>query len=379
MRKLDILAFLGEFFSMDAFNETIINYSSKSILLNYNKYKLWFSYIPENIKIKKRDINLYITKSERLNYYISPFILLVNNAILFRQMLKMCWQFRPRVVIVDGFILPILAGILKKCKLCEKSVYITGDWHPANKRRDRLISYFGNIFVFPYLDYLSCKSSDVVLNYSDEIAKARYKYWNKRITKREKTIYFPLKISTDKTGLEKKNKKIGFIGILREDSGLDIVIRSLSKLREVNSFSLKIIGAHSHDYEHFRNLAKRYQVDKYVEFLGFVKRGEFEENLSDCFCGINLVLGKGSYTSYTYPGKIGDYLQYLLPIIATENIGYAKKIIRNNRLGIITTPTEDKFIDALIKVYKEQKQYRKNIIEYINAIPRINIKELIEL
>jgi len=72
------------------------------------------------------------------------------------------------------------------------------------------------------------------------------------------------------------------------------------------------------------------------------------------------------------------YLQYLLPVITTEGAGPFTSIIREEELGLVIEPTENAFMSAVNKVYEEFPRYRQNIVQYINSMPKVDIKELIE-
>ena len=162
------------------------------------------------------------------------------------------------------------------------------------------------------------------------------------------------------------------------NSGLDIAIKSLGRIRSAIDSNLIIIGKKSQSYEFFKQLASDCGVENYVKFLGFVETDQFKEILSKCFCGINIVKNQGSYSSYTIPGKFLHYIQYLLPAITTKSAGPFSYVLKNEKLGLVIEASEDEFINAVDKIYKNQEEYRRNILGYVDAMQETTIKELIE-
>lgn len=378
MNKLDILIFKQYSSDTDSFIEDILDYKSNSVILIVDFDKIMVRYKPSNINFKKNTILLFKTKSYKLNYYISPLIVFINMVKILKLFSFICWRYRPKVFWVENSYAALIVGFLRKCHLCGKSIYLPGDWVAIKGNKKKLLSYVGNNLVFPILDYLACKLNDVVLNHTKKIAEARYKFWGKKIAKKEKLYLYQPRIKISNISLNKMNKNICFIGQMRKESGLDLAIKALSKIRQHQDISLIIIGPKTQYYEYFRRLSKQYHVEPHVKFLGFVETDRFINILSDCFCGINLLIVKDTYSFYTIPGKIMHYIQYLLPVIATEGTGYFSSVVKDNELGLVIEASETEFINAVYKIYHEQREYRNNIIKYINSFPKVDIKELIE-
>lgn len=372
-----MLAFKMYSYDSDSFIEDIICYSNKSIILIYDFDKIVVQYKPSNINFSKSIIRLYKTKNSRLNYYISPLLLLVNMVIFIKLFLMVCWKYRPKVCWIENSYAALIVGILRKCHLCDKSIHVPGDWL-VNVNNKKVYSYIANNLLFPILDYWACRLNDVVLNHTEKIAEARYKFWGKKIAKNEKLYLYKMQIKASNNHNTGEKKAVCFIGNMREDSGLDIAIKCLPDIRKKRDVILKIVGPKKQYYEYFKRLSREYDVEQYVKFLGFVETNKFAEMFSDCFCAINLVTNIDSYSSYTIPGKLIHYLQYLLPVITTEGAGPFTSVIREKELGFVVEPTKDAFVDAVFKVYSGHQQYRENIVQYINSMPKVDIKELIE-
>ena len=377
MNKIDVLAYKSYSYDTDSFIEDIICYSPNSIILIFDFDKIHVHYKPANIRFRKNDIKFLKFNNQRLNYYLSPFLLLLYFLIYIRLFTTICWRYRPKVCWIENSYAALIIGILRKFRMCNKSIYVPGDWVAGVNYKNFFKNILNN-FVFPIVDYIACKFNDVVLNHVEEIAKARYKFWGKKIAEKESIYRYKLRIRVDISSINKESKSICFLGTMRIDSGLDMVIKSLDRIRKYHDITLKIIGHHVQDYDYLKRLTEQYQLDKYVQFLGFVPTERLPEILPECFCGINVLSTLNSYSSYTIPGKLMHYLQHILPVIATEGVGPCKSVIRENELGVIIEPSQDMFIDAVLKVYSEQKQYKENIIHFINSLPEVDFKEMVE-
>jgi len=231
MSKIDILAFKNYSYDSDSFIEDILCYSRNSILLISDFDKITVQHKPSNINFGKRTIRFYRAKSLRLNYYISPLLLWVNMFIFIKLLSKICWKYRPKVCWIENSYAAVIVGILRKCNLCDKSIYVPGDWVVSAQNR-RVLSYVANNLFFPILDYLACKLNDVVVNHTEQIAESRYKYWGKKIAKKEKLYQYKMQIRADNSHGDTEKKAICFIGNMREDSGLDIAIKCLTDIRK---------------------------------------------------------------------------------------------------------------------------------------------------
>lgn len=366
-KKIDtLLFFIDEDFSRKGFNNSIMSQFKNCIIINSNRKQIWIEHKPQGIKTIFNRIPLIYSNIGKLNYLLSPFIFLLNNILFTLIYVYLYIKFVPTFVFVNGYMIPIFAGILSKISRKGKVYYIMGDWHPLNNSKKRILSYIANCIVFPCFDYLCCKLSYATIDYSKNISKLREKYWNKDITNKNFEYQFKLYDESIKNDKEKNN--LCFIGLIREDCGLDIVIRNLRKIRERlnKDIKIKIIGAKTHGYEYFKKLVNHNDLDDSVIFLGFQKRENFPHLVSDCFCGINLVVSPNSYTSATIPGKFFDYIQFNVPILATEHIGIAKELLKRNELGICTELKDNKIIENIIKLYREQKKYQENIRNYIS-------------
>lgn len=357
----------------------LVSYDRNCIILIYDFEKIVVAYRPLNVSFQRNIFKFHRTKSNKLNSLIAPFLSLLDIALLIKIFFRICYMYRPKIFWIENVYVAFIIGIFNKFHLRGKLIYVATDWL-VNVAEKKLWSYIANNLIFPFLDYFACKLSNVVLYGSERLPQARYKFWGRKIPKREKiysSIYFPgLSLKTNNS--DRARNAICFLGHMRLDSGLDIAIKSLFDMRKQKDVVLKIIGPIRQNYEYFRKLTKECRVEAYVEFFGFIEADKLSEILSDCFCGINVLTSIKSYSNYGIPGKQIDYLQSLLPIVATESAGILVQVIKEKALGLIIEPSQDAFREAIIRIHKDQAKYRKNIVNFINNIQPMDIKELID-
>jgi len=375
MNRIDILAYKMYSYDTDAFIRDVLNYSKNSIIVVFDFDKIIIHHKPSNIEFKKDTIyypskrNLYF----KLLWY--PIYLWQLTKLLF----AICWKYRPRICWIENTDAAVIVGILRRLHLCAKSIYLPGDWVAGYRNKKDILGYIFKNIIFPVHDYLACKLNDMVLDHTKEIAEARYRFWNKEITKKHGLYGYKPQVRSVPANSGGDKRFLCFLGDIRKDSGLDIVIFALSEVRKKYDIALKVIGPENYErYEYLKKLAAELGVAQHVDFLGFVKTDKLAEVLSDCFCGINLLTSVDSYSSYTIPGKFIHYLQFLLPVLTTKGGGPFVSQIQEKGLGIVIEPHKDKVVGAIIDIYREQNSYRGNIIQYINSQPTMSIREFVE-
>ncbi len=116
--------------------------------------------------------------------------------------------------------------------------------------------------------------------------------------------------------IEKKNvqKTIGYIGQLYPMQGVDILIEALGYLPAVR---LSIIGGNEKDLRRLKDLAARLNVDKRIEFHGFVHPYRVSEIAKDIDVMVICALdrGKRRYAAHT---KLYEYMAMGKPIVAVD-------------------------------------------------------------
>jgi len=377
MRKIDILAYKFDVDNTDEFNADLILFSKNSVILNWNSRKIWVQYKPDDLKLMITQVTFLNIHNKPLRYLLSPFLMLAHCFEVFFYFFYICLKARPKIFIVENFLEGVIAGIIRRLDLAEKSIYIPCDWFQGHDY-GRVISNLANNVLFPRLDWLACKLNDLTLDRPSHITQARNAYWKRNIPTTKIKFFQQPRLKVVNRTAQVKSRNICFIGEMREDSGLDIAIKALPAIRRNLDIRLKVLGNKRLNYQNFKKLAQDCGVAPFVSFLGFVDRSNFEATLSDCFCGISLLKTLDSYSSYGLPSKIMYYFLYQLPVITTQGLAADDALtIKNNNLGLIINPTVEDFVQAAVKVYAQQDIYPESIKKYIVSFPKTGIIDIL--
>ncbi len=379
MRKLDCLAYKMNSYDTEEFIKKILSYSENSLILIFDFEKIVLRYKLQGLHLNREVWKFYSIKNKHLMNILMPVLFLLNIFMIFGVLFNFCLKYRPIIFWTENVYAACMAGFFKKIGLCKKSFYVPGDWL-VNPNNRKFLSFVANNLMFPFLDYFACRMSTMVLYGNERLRDVRERFWGKKISRNERLCPFAQfpGISLKISGAKKNSRAMCFLGDRRLDSGLDIAIKALPEIRKHYDIVLKAIGPIRENDDHFRDLAKYFQVTPFVEFNGYLESHELSGALEDCFCGLNMLTIKDSYSYYGFPGKQVHYLQHLLPIILTEGAGSLAPVVQENFLGMVIEPTVEAFCQAVIKVYNEQAVYRNNILKFINNIQPIDIKELFE-
>lgn len=377
-----LLVFKTDSFDTDSLIEDILDYSKDSVVhvLGFDR-KITTVHTPEGRR--NEVLNLFSFRSEKLNKALSPVLFLFDMASFSRLIFGSCIRHRPRFCWIENTFAAAIAGLFRKLGLCGEVIYLPGDWFMPEGRGAGLRKYLWGV-LFIAADYAACRSSSLVLNTTERITEARQRFWGKSIAAREGLYTFNMKVKAVGAGSGEGadaasgtgRRKICFLGNIREDSGLEVIFRSLARIGEVKDIGIKIIGP-AWGHERVRRLSEEFGIAGRVEVLGFVDRKDLPSAVSDCFCGVNLLTDPKSYSSYTIPSKIVHYLQFLLPVITTRGAGEMAGVIRDRMLGLVIRPEEDEFVEAVIEVHSLQDEFRRNISAYIKGLPKVELSKLL--
>lgn len=375
--NIEILAFKIQSSDTDDTIKKFVAYSQNCIVLVYDCEKISIRYVGPGIHFKGTSFKFNRIENKKLNRLFLPFLFVLDLFCMIKVFKQIFKNYHPNVCWVENVFATCIIGFFKLFHSCEKIVYIPGDWL-VNWSIKSPYSYIANNLFYPIVDYIACKMSDLVFSAGEKLLEERIKKYGVGVIKKE-FVYSPLAFpgtSVQAANTREKNKAICFIGDLRLDSGLDIAIQSLKELRKLRNIIIKIIGHKTVNYEYFKNMVIKYDVENYVSFLGHVDHSGLKDALSDCFCGINILTNIKSFSSYVIPGKQIYYLQFLLPIVTTRGGGILTPDIERKKLGAIIEPTPNDFCSTIPVIYDNQATYRKNILDYLSSIKHIELEDV---
>lgn len=326
------------------FKEYLINNSDTAVFFHYpHGYSKTSSYLEvyKDGALKKTKF-FYRYKGE------SNTIKLVIYYIYFQYIL---YRFVPSgsYVIVDLPVFCMLSSVGKFLKKM-KFIYWIGDYYPKNdgfmKIYNNLAAYYNSsLEVVWYVSPPVKKIYESMIDYKNNSGKKRLLV---TLGTKQKTRSF--------LSNPKRPFKIGFIGVLREQQGLELMF---SYLQKYNKAVLEIVGS-GYKLNYYKNLARKMRISKKIKFYGYV------ENLDDVTSkwdmGIALYENSSSNVSlYCEPVKIKNYLEFGLPVITTKTTYIVEELEANNAgIGIDETP--ESFDSALEKITANYSRYRKGVL-----------------
>jgi|WetSurMetagenome_2_1015567.scaffolds.fasta_scaffold57058_1 glycosyltransferase involved in cell wall biosynthesis len=327
----------------------LIKNTDNLITFHYSPgYSNQYSYFEKYSKGKleyRRELNIYKGSNNLIKYI---FYYIYYNYIIFKFLNRNAYIVNlsnPLFCIFNFF-----PKLIRNVQL----VLIIGDYFPANsflmKIYDLLVDYYN-------------RSLKYVLYLSPPIQKVYSGKYNikSKTDKIRKLVTLGIKMSYKHNRLSKvggRDFALGFIGIIREQQGLDLAFEFL-KIN--NDCRLEIIGK-GYRMEYYQKLAKKLNIANKVKFYGFVDKPE--DIFSKWDAGIALYENKVSNLSrYCEPTKIKDYLSYGLPVITTSTT-YFHKEIEHYKAGLVIK-------ENVASLRKAVDEIKNNYSEYVSGVDKI--------
>ncbi|HMS22630.1 MAG TPA: glycosyltransferase [Candidatus Levybacteria bacterium] len=199
-----------------------------------------------------------------------------------------------------------------------KYILWLGDYYPQKS----IFIYLHNIFI----DYLN-KNLQYVLYISPPLSRL---YESKRRNKKY-TKVIQLGMENEKITYKKNKSKIklGFIGILRNQQGIELAFSYLALHKNI---SLDIVGG-GYWLAYYKKLARKLNINSRVTFYGSV------DDVSTIFqkWDIGIALYEDTVDNlsrYCEPTKLKKYLSYGLPVITTRATYFSREI-EESGVGVV--------------------------------------------
>lgn len=215
--------------------------------------------------------------------------------------------------------------------------------------------------VYRALDKYVCERVSAVWNLSPRMQEAREK--DHPGLKCRKVLTVPHGTHYSKLASVRKApsdpEALVFMGHLKENSGVDLVLRSMSSLAErFPNISLTVAGTGPAEGE-LKKLADDLGLNERVKFTGFIESHEELEKII-CSCAVGLALYNPEKDVFSYnadPGKPKVYLGCGLPVIITD-VPLAAKEIEARGAGKIAAYDTGSLSDALSVILADYGKFR---------------------
>lgn len=149
------------------------------------------------------------------------------------------------------------------------------------------------------------------------------------------------------------------VSVLNKIKNVSFLIKVIKELKKyIPKIQLKIIGD-GQERKKLEMKVKEYMLEENVVFLGKKKREDIYDELreTDIFIFSSLSEGFGLV--------IAEALMLRIPVV-TSNIPVMKEIVVQGKNGIICDLEVNKYVEAILEIKKNLKQYKKNTKIYFN-------------
>ncbi|MCK5019449.1 MAG: glycosyltransferase family 4 protein [Candidatus Peribacteraceae bacterium] len=173
-----------------------------------------------------------------------------------------------------------------------------------------------------------------------------------------------LKNAIDLTRIKNNNPVIShrgfcifFIGFMRKDRGIDILLRAVKdaskKIKEI-----KLVLAGDSETDQLKRIIAKMGMQKNVEVFGRINHEKVLELIAAtdvCVCPFK----EGTDIEYTYPIKIIEYMAMGRAVIASRLKGISE-IVQDGENGLLVEPgSAEELCGALIKLYSDRTLLKK--------------------
>jgi glycosyltransferase involved in cell wall biosynthesis len=330
------------------------------------KKKIEFVYVSSPLENKDLNYCVKIFKKNKLkkiyykNFFPKTFKILFD--VLFVVYASIIYANRNDIFIGINPLNFFFGRLLKNF---DKKIFYTIDFS-----KDRYKNFFIN-YLYHKIEKKCFNSSDINWNVSKKIKNARLKYF-KINTYKNTDLVVPIGTwKTKKKFIQRKNYQLVFLGHLLKKQGLELVLSSLKIVKKkFKNIKLFVIGG-GPELKNLIKISKHLGLMKNIIFKGWIyKTKEIHSILNKSNFAFATYIKKDiSFTQYSDPTKIKDYLSCGLPIIATDTFHNAAELKKKNCLILLEKENAVHLSKIIINALVNQKkinQMRKNCYMYIS-------------
>lgn len=256
--------------------------------------------------------------------------------------------------------------VLRAMGMVEKVVYYVVDYNPRRFSNPILN------FLYHRIDQFCVRHCDETWNLSDAMRTARLRYFR---FEGGRQIEVPMGVWFDrirrKAGSGVHRFTLVFMGHVIKKQGIQNVIAAMPKiLAKIPGFRFKVIGG-GNFLDDLKNQSRLLGVEASVEFTGYIDdHAVVEELMSGCGLAISMYekfddAGDLSFTNFTDPGKLKNYLASGLFVLTTDVPPRAVDLEKTG-CGKIVKNDPDSIAEAVTTFMfsQDMERLRANAVEY---------------
>jgi len=174
---------------------------------------------------------------------------------------------------------------------------------------------------------------------------------------------------------QKNPKKIVFAGAMYYHRGLDILLEAIPiVVRKIPDAKFVLLGSGT-ELEKLKKIVSDNNLEKSVEFKGWIERDKIPENISDASIGIG-PLRLTDVTSRALPIKVLEYMAASLPIIAKKGT-LPEDVLVNEQNGFFIDGSED-LAEKIILLLNEPKKVQNMGIESLGMVQKFSWNNVVK-
>ena len=174
---------------------------------------------------------------------------------------------------------------------------------------------------------------------------------------------------------QKNPKKIVFAGAMYYHRGLDILLEAIPiVLKNIPDAKFILLGSGT-ELEKLKKIVSDNNLEKSVEFKGWIERDKIPENISDASIGIG-PLRLTDVTSRALPIKVLEYMAVSLPIIAKKGT-LPEDVLVNEQNGYYIDGVKD-LAEKIILLLNEPKKVQNMGNESLDMVQKFSWNNVVK-
>lgn len=144
-----------------------------------------------------------------------------------------------------------------------------------------------------------------------------------------------------------------YVGGISKRYGIELLMEALDKINKKQHVILRLVCRANE----VCNIKKEYQEKDWLKIYNTSNKNDLKELYNNSKIAL-IPIEKSKYNNFAIPIKLFEYMQYNVPIVATNNLE-VKNIIEKYNIGIVTESDAEKYADAILKIYNDEELYLK--------------------